>query len=91
MSVPSSKSILMILNADLVIERSTVCLGKPCISISTGKVMRLSTSEGDKPGALMMICTCGDEISGNASMGSVLNDHTPPTVKAVARIKSIRR
>ena len=79
------------LSAYLVVERNTVCRGKPCISISIGNVIRLSTSVGDSPGALTITCTCGAAISGNASMGRLLKAHTPAAVSTVASNKTINR
>ena len=70
----SSKSITITLSAYFVVERSMVWPGMPCISISIGNVMRCSTSVGDMPGALMMTCTCGAEMSGKASIGRFSKD-----------------
>ena len=91
MSVPSSKSIMMLDSAYLVVERSTVWRGRPCISISIGKLMRASTSSGDMPGAFTTIITCGLEISGKASIGKVRKAHRPPAIIAAASSKIIRR
>ena len=63
----------------------------PCISISIGKAMRDSTSVGASPGALTITCTCGGEMSGKASMGSVRNAHRPPATAATATINIISR
>jgi hypothetical protein len=91
MSVPSAKSSVMSVNAYLVVERNIVWLGMPSSSTSIGDVMRVSTSSGVMPGALMMILTCVGETSGNASIGSSWKARKPAApASTVRRITSTR-
>ena len=91
MSVPSAKSSVMSAIAYLAAERSTRFCGMPSSSSSIGVTMRVSTSSGVMPGALMMIFTCVDETSGKASIGSSRNAATPaPISSSVARIVRMR-
>src|SRR5690606_5437213 len=75
----------------LVIARSRRWRGMPSISCSMGTVIRLSTSSGVMPGALMMILTCVVETSGNASIGRPRSATTPALASSTVRTSTRRR
>src|SRR5574340_241311 len=91
MSVPSSKSTVMSTSAFFDRLRRMVWCGMPSSSVSTGWVMRPSTSSGVMPGAFRISLTCVDETSGKASIGISWNARTPSPASTSASTSTNQR
>ena len=64
------------------------------MAISSGTVMKRSTSSGDRPGASLAICTCTLVTSGKASTDSDCKERIPnriiPNANATTKIRAFK-
>src|SRR5712691_7164931 len=65
--------------------------GMPASATSIGKVTCFSISKGDKAGAKALIWTWTLVMSGTASIGSLVSDHTPDTAAANVSSRTSQR
>ena len=63
----------------------------PASAVSIGKVTCFSISTGESEGATVLICTWLLVMSGTASIGSRLSDHTPNAEAAKVRRTTSQR
>ncbi len=63
----------------------------PASAVSIGNVTCRSTSVGDSDGATALICTWLLVMSGTASIGSFVSDHSPTPAAASAISTTIQR
>ena len=82
--MPSSNVMRMSERPYSEMERMTFMCGIPFISISSGTVMRRSTSSAAWPGHWVMISTIGGDRSGYASTGSRRKDQIPMPTRSTA-------
>ena len=91
MSVPSSKTTVTTDSPNFDTERICSTLGSPLMAVSTGKVMKDSTSWGASPGLFVSTCTWTFVTSGTASMGSFRNESSPNTTTRSHPMMTMRR
>src|SRR5512137_2575664 len=76
---------------NLEMERTFWSPGRPLTASSTGIVTCCSASWGLSAGTLVLICTWTGVVSGNASIGSRLNERPPMTISAAASTQTSSR
>src|SRR2546422_397414 len=90
MLVPHVKTTITVDSPAEDLERTTSTPGVPLTAVSMRKVISVSTSSGERPGASVWITTCGGANSGRTSR--VMFQTTKlPTTRTMTNATTVRR